>query len=450
MQTFLNIMVDSIQFRYPLTILNTMLNKLHRLQYIILFSAFLLICLGTVRSTSSDPRGALLVSESLLTHQTLALDHYGPSVLNQYSGVIFPKAGHFYYYFPIGTSLASIPFIAAARYLGLDVLEVEGSLQIFIAACVGACTLFFLIKLAEYFLPSLSALLMACTFWFGSALVSTCGTALWSHNFAVLFALIAIYNIITKPMKTTTPMLLAFTLLFAYLCRPVLALLTPCALLFYWTYSRTKALQTAGFFAIGLLCFMGFSWHAFHQILPDYYLPQRLSGHTFLTALYGNLLSPARGLFIYSPFILIAWLCYPLSLKTLPLKKSWWFIGLLWPLLHLITVSRFPHWWAGYAFGPRFMTDCLPGLFLLTLQTWPIKRPQGIHILSISLLIFSILFSIEINSHRALFNHYTAYWNTGPNIDEHPKYLFDWKYPPFLHTRHRHQARLEWVKGKET
>ena len=32
-----------------------------------------------------------------------------------------------------------------------------------------------------------------------------------------------------------------------------------------------------------------------------------------------------------------------------------------------VSVSAFPQWWAGHAFGPRFMTEAVPQLFVLAL-----------------------------------------------------------------------------------
>ena len=58
------------------------------------------------RNTASDPRGTLLVSEAILTHGTVKLDHYGEDLLRGYAYAVHRKNDHSYYYFPIGTSLS--------------------------------------------------------------------------------------------------------------------------------------------------------------------------------------------------------------------------------------------------------------------------------------------------------------------------------------------------------
>ena len=221
-----------------------------------------------------------------------------------------------------------------------------------------------------------------------------------------------------------------------------MAILSPFALLFLFTYSRVAAIKTGLFLASLLGAFILFSTHEFGQMLPDYYLPKRLAGGYFYEALYGNLLSPARGILIYSPFIVFAWLCFKYSEKHWGLKKSWLLIGLAWPVLHLLFISRFPHWWAGFSYGARFMTDVIPGLFLLTLYAWPTNfKPQMSKVL-FGLLFASCAFAIIVNTGQGLFNKYTAAWNANPNIDRHPEYLFDWSYPQFLANKDGHASRL--------
>lgn len=406
--------------------------------------AFLLVSMSNVRNTNSDPRSSLLVSEAILQHGTLKLDHYGTEVMKHYGETVHEKNGHFYTYFPLGTSIASLPFVAMANGWGLNMIESQSATQIMIASVTAVLTIYLLIKLAQAFLPPYSAVLAGALFWFGSSFSSTAGTALWSHNFAALFALVAIYCLVQTARCGRTGLwpLIALSLFMAYLCRPTLALLAPFALLFLFTYHRTTAILCAALLALLLLGFAGFSMHEWGQYLPDYYLPKRLSGEHFGTALYGNLLSPARGLLVYSPFILLAWLCYRASDDRLGLKRSWLLIGLAWPLAHWVAVSRFPVWAGGWSYGPRFMTDILPGLFLLTLRAWPVSLPTRRLRIGASVLAACAFFSVYVNAYQGLFNVYTARWNMQPDTGMHPEYLFDWRYPQFLHNKTNHESRI--------
>jgi len=205
------------------------------------------------------------------------------------------------------------------------------------------------------------------------------------------------------------------------------------------------AIKTASLVGLLLGIFILFSLSEFNQLLPDYYLPKRLSSETFWTALYGNLFSPARGLFIFSPFLFIFFLNPKGTYKVFKDDKTLLIIA-AWIVLHLIVISKFPHWWAGWSYGPRFMIDVLPAIFLLLmiLLSNSYKTGSLIEKRLVSLfLIVTIPASIYFNSVQGLYNTYAgAQWNANPNIDQNPEYLFDWKYPQFLHNKERHEQRI--------
>lgn len=421
----------------------------YRLLFVAVFlGAFSLVSFSQVRYVASDPAGTLLVSESLWLYGTIKLDHYGTEILSRYTRpnhhVVYEKNGHFYHYFPIGTPLLALPFVAFANSWGLSVLGNDFALQIMIASFTAVFCLYFLNKTASIFLPKMYSLGIAALFWFGTSFASTSGTALWSHNFATLCALIAIYNVllvIRAKRKSVWP-LIALSLFFAYLCRPTMALLVLCVLLSIFFYDKKVFLKISVLFLLFMGGFVLFSFYEFGQMLPDYYLPKRLSGGDFWTALYGNLFSPARGIFVYSPFIPILFLCYRDSTKEQIPRQAWYLLALAWPFLHLLTISRFPHWWAGYSFGSRLMMDALPGIFLCAVMLSPVKITRISTRLGILLVTPAALFSIYVNSYQGLFNHYTALWNGDPCVDQNPRYLFDWRYPQFLHSAQRHSWRL--------
>lgn len=421
-----------------------MVNLKKNLLISVLITVFLSVIFANNRYTGSDPRGTLILSQAMITHGTVKLDRYGAETLKQFGYPFYTKGQHTYYYFPIGTSIASIPFVAIANGVGLDMLYSESPVQIIIASITSVVTLLFLYKLAALFLTNNNALMVSSVFWFGTSFSSTAGTALWSHNFATLFALVAIYSSLKAAKKNEDQRwcLIACLLFAAYLCRPTMALLAPFCILFIFTYSKRSAIKV-GFFLFLLLCtFSIFSLYEFGQYLPDYYLPKRLSGGQFFEAFYGNLFSPARGLFIYSPFIIAVCLCLKYSSKSWRLKKSWLLIGLAWPILHLLFISRFPHWWAGGSYGARFMTDVLPGLFVAVVFSWPTNLKLKVARVLAGILLLSCVYSVMVNTGQGLFNKYTAMWNAVPNIDKNPEFLFDWSYPQFLANKAGHESRL--------
>lgn len=415
---------------------------------IVLAVVFLLIACAKIRHTGSDPRGTLLVSQAIVQQGTLKLDAYGPDLLQTYGYVIHQKNGHYYHYFPIGTALLSVPFVSAANAAGWDMVTHERATQLVIAAIGAVLTILLLFQLAHLFLDCTQSVLLASLYWFGTSFASTTGTALWSHNFASLLALAAIYVCIrsAKNADFKSWPLVATSLFLAYLCRPTMALLAPFVVSFLFAHDKRAAIKTASLLALWLVLFAAFSRHEFGQMLPDYYLPKRLEGGHFTEALFGNLFSPARGLLILSPFLLLP-LFFLKQFRTMNKDVFLLLIALAWPVAHLVFVSRFPHWWAGWSFGARFMIDVLPGLFVLLCYTLSSIRTN--HRPAWVFLALTGCFSIFVHSYQGLYNEYTAQWNAEPNIDQFPEYLFDWKYPQFLHDQARHEKRLIEFRQRE-
>ncbi len=417
-------------------------NKYHWFGWLLAFLIVAVIAGQTTNNTGSDPRGTLLVSQAIVQHGTVKLDAYAGPYLDTFAHQMHRKNGHIYNYFPIGTALVSTPFVAVANVLGFDMMRDEHVVQMSITALIALLITFTIYKTARLYLGQTESLLLAGLCWFGSSLASTVGTALWSHDFAFLFSSTAIFLVLRhwQPKTLLAPALIGLSLFLAYLCRPTLALLAPFLLLYYFLHDKKSAVLAGVTLGLLLLSFMVWSQYEFGQILPDYYLPKRLDGGDFKTALIGNLLSPARGLFIFSPFLLISLL---LTICLIPRNKALSKLGLIslvWPLVHLLSISQFPHWWAGWSFGARLMVDALPGLFVGFFSGLAVLS-QGKKMTYVAVIICGLL-AIYINTYQGLLNPYGMYWNRNPNVDKHPEYLFDWRFPQFLHSKQHHDARL--------
>ena len=84
-----------------------------------------------------------------------------------------------------------------------------------------------------------------------------------------------------------------------------------------------------------------------------------------LVGLYGLLLSPSRGLFVYEPYIALRVRAVvflkpgrsSLELRLLSLAYAWAATAILY--------STYAEWWGGRVFGPRFLDDLAPVLFAL-------------------------------------------------------------------------------------
>jgi succinate dehydrogenase/fumarate reductase cytochrome b subunit len=111
---------------------------------------------------------------------------------------------------------------------------------------------------------------------------------------------------------------------------------------------------------------IAFNFAIYGKILSHYYFGLSYSRSTrFAEAAAGNLVSPARGLFVYSPVLLFSLSGFVLSLRDKEQRALHLAYGIIVAGM-FIAISLIPAWWAGHSFGPRYMTDLLPFLVYFT------------------------------------------------------------------------------------
>lgn len=396
---------------------------------------------------ASDPFGTLLVSEALVRHGTVRLETLDIADLDTrlaYRG--FARNGHTYYLYPLGTSLVAVPFVAIADVLGVDLgrHDAEVRLQHQLATLAAVLTVWLLLRLARRLLPFWPALTCALAFWAGTSLASTGGTALWSHVLLNICALAAIDLVVRADLSRRPVAWLPIGLLLclAYLTRPTAVLFA--ALLLAWTGMRDRSgtVKAAAVAVTVLGGFVLFSLQEFGEWLPPYYRLGLDGGEFSLEALAGLLVSPSRGLLVFSPFLLVLPAVAGLRRRDWPLSHGWWLLALGWPVLLVLAFSRWTMWWGGGCFGPRLLTDALPGLFLLVLRLWPVQVPRGRAWLGAALLGMALLGSAAIHVGQGLYNPWTFRWNGEPSVDTEPWARWTWRFPQFLHSASAHRARL--------
>lgn len=130
--------------------------------------------------------------------------------------------------------------MAIANAFGFNMAKDEPLIQMVLATLAALLITFILYKTARLYLRKTESLLLAGLCWFGSALASTVGTALWSHDFALVFSSAAIFLVLRQrqPESLLAPALIGLCLFTAYLCRPTLALLSPFLLLYYFLQDK--------------------------------------------------------------------------------------------------------------------------------------------------------------------------------------------------------------------
>lgn len=424
---------------------------------------FVLFSVSTVQQLA-DSNYSMLLSESLLHHGSFSLDHYRIDGTIPIPKLDFAPAGsiyqlekvndHLYYYFPPGSSILSVPYVAVMNAAGISASNPDGSpnpygeirIQTDLAALLMAVLAVLFFYTSRLLLSSGWSLLVALGGALGTQVWSTATRALWSDTWGIFLLGFVVLILVAEVSgrRNIQPVVLASLLSWMYFVRPTCAVSIVTVTIYLFIFYRPLFLTYAVTGACWLAAFIAYSWSHFDQLLPDYYQINRLPFITFWEAIAGNLISPSRGLLIFVPvliFVIYLLIRYwrAVAFPRLAVLSFASIIG------HLIVVSGFYPWWGGFSFGPRYTTGLVPWFVLLGilgLQAWLTARQQPAHHATrlrwrVEQALGMILLAISILIHaRGAMSQATWLWNSQPvSVDARPERLWDWRHPQFLATR---------------
>jgi hypothetical protein len=153
------------------------------------------------------------------------------------------------------------------------------------------------------------------------------------------------------------------------------------------------------------------------------------SGVTFvapnLMRLLGLLISPNRGLFIYTPAAALALT----GLVSWRRHRAAWIPYLAAGTLgYLLLYSSYVGWWGGHTYGPRFLIDVLPAFVLCAVPTVERLAPQR---LGRAVLIACATWSVAVQAVGAYCDYDS--WNHVPvSIDHRSQRAWDWNDPQIV------------------
>jgi hypothetical protein len=425
---------------------------------------FLVFWLSPIRQVT-DSSYSMLVSESLLYHRTFSLDPYAiPRYPRRYHDNTFKNGPDYqlefvgdrlFYYFPPGSSILSVPFVALMNRLGVFAfnndgtytaqgeVEIEGLLSALLMA--GLAVFFYLT--ARLLLPVRWSLLVAFSGAFCTQIWSTASRAVWGETWAVLFLGVGIWMLLAcetgseSGSKRLRPLLLGTLLSWSYFVRPTSSATIVAFTIYIFLYHRKLVIPVIATGALWCAAFVGYSLANFHQFLPKYFMPARLGYTQFWTALPGNLISPSRGLFVFVPVLLFVGYLLVRYRRFLEFKRLV-LMSVAVMLVHLITVSGFSPWNGGSCYGPRYMTALVPWFVLLAIlgikarlkagSTEEVSTGKRTRRVEITFAAALLLISFFINARGAISLDTWAWntWSIPVEFDENK--VWDWRYPQFL------------------
>ena len=413
-----------------------------------IFAAVFLVYLLSPLRSSVDSSFVLPRAYSLLHGDGGALDAMvmaDPAT----HGVTLAPNGQIHSMYPVGPSLLALPVVAV---LDLIVPDLRASLldrttaveiEAFLAALISAMSAVLMWRQARRATRRVGvALLAVMIFAFASPMWSTASRGLCQHGPLVLLTLgawLALRRAGDEGHATRRWLLVAGLLAaFTVVTRPLGVAFVLVASIHAIVVHRRDAIVFLSAGAAVAACWIVFNWLTEGQFVSPYYLPGTfpIRGGAWYERVFGQLISPSRGLLIFSPIFLLAFIG-PLSKwrgGTLD-RHDGLAIGATISLLFVHLGSS--AWWAGHSYGPRFMTDAVP--FLVYLCIDPLERlaamPRswtrtGLRAAVTGLVLISVAMHLNGATNRNL-----ETWNQKPrSIGDPSEYhrLWDWRHPQFL------------------
>ena len=100
-----------------------------------------------------------------------------------------------------------------------------------------------------------------------------------------------------------------------------------------------------------------YNWLRFGNPLTTGYLPQERFATPFFEGVYGLTLSPGKGIFWYDPILFVALIAWPALFRR---HRAEALLVAAIVLGNLAFYAPWYLWWAGHAWGPRFLVTILP------------------------------------------------------------------------------------------
>ncbi len=273
--------------------------------------------------------------------------------------------------YPLITSLVAtpvaIPAVLWLRWKGVDDTDVRFRLaaivtERFTAALIAAVSVgFVFLALCRVTSPPV-AVVLALGYGLGTNTWATSSQALWQHGMAEL-SLAGLSWCLVRPDSRRSAFGASLFAGLGALARPTMAVFAVVASVFVWRERRRHfraflILPATG--AAALLAYnvytLGHLFGGYHGIDLDLPRPDRFAG---------LLISPNRGLFLYSPLTLLA---LP-ALARWRQQHAWARYAWIGVFGYLLLYASFKGWFGGDTYGPRFLVDILPVLVLCAAPT---------------------------------------------------------------------------------
>ena len=391
---------------------------------------------------SGDTVPASLIPVTVLLHGTTMLDSFAEEEHRRFANTYWLKETRYgtVSSYPLATGILSVPIYAVPvllrewqkRPFSVDEWRdfAVGPLQkvaasIFAAAAVGV---FWSICVALGFRPGL-AVALTLLYAFGSENFAVSSQGLYQHGTGSLALLCAIRAFIARESwpRTAASSIGLFLALAVAIRINNLLLAVPIGLSALLQKPRFWPLLLAP--ALISVPFIGYNTIVFGTPLGGPPVVGNFAFANIPSGLLGSFFSPARGLFLYFPAALLAFVAICRHAGALRRDPLWLGLGLGILVMILLNVA-YKTWYGGHTFVPRYFTEVQP--LLLILLGVSLEKSELRSGVAAALLAPVIAYSAFIQT-MGTFNGATMVWNAFPiSVDHDPSRLWDWNDNPIF------------------
>ncbi|MBN1434357.1 hypothetical protein JW921_06310 [Candidatus Fermentibacterales bacterium] len=353
---------------------------------LVLFLFCLLVYVLPFRyAASGDTVGTELLPVSILRDGDFYLDEFFGED-DEIPYVLWELDGRLVNAVPALPGLLSVPVYFAADLMGVDILAHRLDLSLISMSLMAALSVSFLyLLLLRAGREGPTALIMSLVFAFGTAVWSLASRGAWQHGPSILLIVLALFLMFSR-----SPRMAGLSGLFmglAFAARPanvfILAPLAAYALLH--TKRSLPVLLASAAVPLGLLAVYSHLVWGSVWLLGQCQGPSQFTGNV-IEGIPGLLLSPARGLLVFSPFFCFSlyWLARKmLARRARPLD---WYLAAAF-VITVLAYSMWQRWWGGWCFGYRYLSELTPLLMLPLAECYDelIRGSRGLKVLFFAL-----------------------------------------------------------------
>jgi hypothetical protein len=317
-------------------------------------------------------------------------------------------------------------FPVREAFLAGDFAASHELVEMLVASALMALAAGVQLLIALEFLSLPLASLLTFIFAFATPVWSTASRALWNHTPALLMLSCALYLLILGRRQSRLAAYASIPLALAFMTRPTMAIPAVVLTIYVAFHHRRELPRFILLAAPFAVAFFSYNEVTRHQLFQSYFTDTGVWPPATWPARFGlQLISPSRGLFVFSPILL-----FSLAGLFLAWRRRWLYPLVPWLAFlmgaQVLLVARY--YWPGYCYGPRYFTEFVP---LFTLFLIPVLQSR-LSVLALVLFAITLGWSVFVHA-RGATSFAVHRWNGTPtDIDHDTARAWDWRDPQFL------------------